>query len=73
MKYRLTVSYPLNVGSIRHDTERVEKLVGRRCCGSGAGFGMRDVEFEFDRADERNKAINRLGRRYQISTSQSEP
>jgi hypothetical protein len=58
--YLLLVSFPLNVDTIREETDRLIELVGKKPTSSGAGFGMRDVDFAFDTADERTDAVARL-------------
>ena len=60
MRYVLYVSFPLDINTIKADTDRVIELVKHKPTGSGAGFGMRDVDFEFDTKDERIDAIARL-------------
>jgi len=60
--YVLFVSFRLDVKTMVDDTNKVVKSVGREACGSGAGFGLRDVEFEFKSYAERQAAIDRLER-----------
>lgn len=57
-KYRLNVSYPLcdNFGAM---DRRIEKIVGESV-GGGAGFGERDLDFEFDSRAERTAAIKAI-------------
>jgi hypothetical protein len=70
MRYVLLVSFPLNILTLKEETDRVIELVGRKPTGSGAGFGMRDVDFDFDTSEERAAARQRLtasGGNYTIS------
>ena len=62
MKYVLFVSFRLDVNTMAKDTDVIAKVVGREPVGSGAGFGLRDVEFEFPNYQERQAAIDRLER-----------
>lgn len=71
--YLLYVSFPLpsTAEELRKQTDEVERLVGREATGSGAGFGMRDVDFSFDTAKDRRAAVMRLraaNKFYEIST-----
>jgi len=47
-RYVLYVSFPLRHDTVIDQTTALEKLIGREPTGMGAGFGMRDVDFEFD-------------------------
>jgi len=42
--------------------EKIEKLVGKERCGSGMGFGKRDIGFDFETREECMAAKKRLSR-----------
>lgn len=44
---------------IDHD-EAVEKLIGREADSAGAGYGVRDLEWEFDTEEEAVQAAGRV-------------
>lgn len=58
--YRLAVSFPLDLETFVEQTREVEKIVGERCHHSGAGFGMRDVEFDFETREKCAAAAERV-------------
>ncbi len=48
--FNVVVSFPFDVDFIEKG-DLVEDALGE-CCGSGAGFGMRDMEFEAGNEEE---------------------
>lgn len=58
--FMLYVSFDLNVDTMITDTKKVEEIVGKEACGSGAGMGQRDVEFYYDDKTERDDAAARV-------------
>lgn len=41
---------------------QIEKLIGRRCCGSGFNFitGVRDIDFSYKRESAANTAMKKI-------------
>ena len=55
-KFRLEVSYPLD----RDMDEKIQKIIGKLDWASGAGFGSRDLSFDFCTEKEQKDAAARL-------------
>lgn len=73
MKYRLIVSFPLNVSTIERETKEVIRRAGREPVASGAGFGWRDVEFEYPSTFDRKRATDQFkARKYRVVTQNVE-
>jgi hypothetical protein len=54
-KYQLNVEYPANKYNEGYD-DKIEKLIGFMCESSGMGFGVRDMQFDFDNENNAKKA-----------------
>jgi hypothetical protein len=59
--YRLNVAYPLDshYGTIER---KIERTIRAESVGSGAGFGERDLDFEFPTKEERDAARSKINR-----------
>lgn len=56
----LYVSFPLNCPDLWEIQEKIEKAIKRTCDGSGAGFGMRDLDWRFTYEIDAKKAADRV-------------
>jgi hypothetical protein len=63
MTYRLIVTFALTE-KFSQDTDDLIKLVGDEPSGSGAGFGERDVEFDFPTREARQDAAMKISQKH---------
>ena len=57
--FKLDVAYPMDWFGMTTD-KKIERVVGAKASGSGAGFGMRDLEFYFETEAARDRAHDAL-------------
>jgi len=63
MTWRMDVSVHIKTAKatgIAEITDRVRELVGRQEVDAGAGFGFRDMGFEFDSKEEADAAAKKI-------------
>lgn len=66
-KTRKKSYWMLRSGYTAGSDEEYENLVGRRTVGSGCGFGVRDLDWKFQRRDAALRAGKKLSKKKRIA------
>lgn len=56
----MDVSYPLMPPKGFELDDEIGRIVGKKSCSSGAGFGYRDIQFPFKRQEDAEKVAEKL-------------